>query len=183
MPKEYYHVNAFDPPGLQELNRILNAIASRVNYLSADGDDVSCAGKKFTNLDQAEDTTDALRWDQALLLLSVTNVSLAVDGDTDLYTVPSSNFCLLSHGFLVAGADAGTSDLSIGQDGAETDFVGVTNLDNVDAQYDACILMPVPSATPATLKVYPPGTVIQAQVANHNGGALNDLYLFGVLFS
>lgn len=118
----------------------------------------------------------------AITLLSATTVSLAADADTTLYTVPTGKRCILSHAILVAGADAGTSDISIGQNTAETDFVGVTNLDNVDAQYDACLLMPVPSATPATLKSYAAGTVIEARVANNNGGATNTLYLFGLLY-
>jgi len=120
--------------------------------------------------------------ENAITLLSSTTVSLAADGDTTIYTVPTGYRCILSHAILVAGADASTSDISIGQNGAETDFVGVTNLDNLNAQYDAMLLMPVPSATPATLKSYAAGTVIEAQVANNAGGATNTLYLFGVLY-
>jgi len=120
--------------------------------------------------------------ENAITLLSATTVSLAADGDTTIYTVPVGKRCILSHAILVAGADAGTSDISIGQNGAETDFVGVTNLDNLDAQYDAMLLAPVPSATPATNKSYAAGTVIEAKVANNNGGATNTLYLFGTLY-
>lgn len=120
--------------------------------------------------------------ENAITLLSATTVSLAANADTTIYTVPTGKRCILSHAILVAGADAGTSDISIGQNGAETDFVGVTNLDNVNAQYDACLLMPVPGATPATLKSYAAGTVIEARVANQAGGATNTLYLFGVLY-
>ena len=120
--------------------------------------------------------------EKAVKLLSTTTVALNADGDTALYTVPTGKRCILSHGILVAGADAGTSDISIGADGSETDFVGVTNLDNLDAQYDAMLLAPVPSATPATLKSYAAGTVIEAQVANFAGGATNTLFLFGTLY-
>ncbi len=115
-------------------------------------------------------------------LLSTTTVALNANGDTTIYTVPYGKRCVLSHAWLVAGADAGTSDISIGQDSAETDFVGVTNLDNLDAQYDAMLIAPVPSATPAKNKSYAGGTVIQAQVANQAGGATNTLYLFGFLY-
>lgn len=124
----------------------------------------------------------ALR-ENAITLLSVTTVSLAADGDTNIYKVPDDKRCILSHAIFVAGADAGASDISIGQNGAETDFVGVTNLDNVDAQYDACLLMPVPSATPAMLKSYGNNVTIQAQVSNNAGGADNTLYLFGILYN
>lgn len=120
--------------------------------------------------------------ENAVSLLSTTTVALNANGDTTLYTVPTGKRCILSHAVLVAGADAGTSDISIGQDSAETDFIGVTNLDNLDAQYDAMLLAPVPSATPATLKSYAAGTVIQAQVANQAGGASNTLYLYGMLY-
>ena len=115
-------------------------------------------------------------------LLSATTVALNADADTTIYTVPAGKRCILSHAILVAGADAGTSDISIGANGAETDFVGVTNLDNLDAQYDAVLLAPVPSATPAKLKSYAATTVIQAKVANQAGGATNTLYLFGTLY-
>ena len=118
----------------------------------------------------------------AATLLSATTVSLAADGDTNIYKVPDDKRCVLLFAILVAGADAGTSDISIGNNGTETDFIGVTNLDNLDAQYDAVLLAPVPSATPATLKSYAGGSTIQTQVANHAGGASNVLYLFGFLY-
>ena len=120
--------------------------------------------------------------EKSIALLSTTTVALNADADTTLYTVPTGKRCILSHAILVAGADASTSDISIGQNSAETDFVGVTNLDNLDAQYDAVLLAPVPSATPATLKSYAAGTVIEAQVSNQAGGATNTLYLFGTLY-
>jgi len=119
----------------------------------------------------------------ALTLLSATNVPLNADGQTNLYTVPPGKRCILSHALLVLGADAGTSDLSIGQSGTPTDFLPVQNLDNGDAQYDVLLLMPVPSATPAVAqKSYAAGTVIQADVSNNAGGATNTLYLFGLLY-
>lgn len=121
--------------------------------------------------------------ENAVTLLSTTTVPLNANGDTTLYVVPQGFRCVLDHAMLVAGADAGTSDISIGQDSAETDFVGVTNLDNLDAANDAMLLAPVPSATPATLKSYAASTVIQAQVANQAGGATNTLYLFGTLYA
>ena len=121
--------------------------------------------------------------ENAVSLLSTTTVSLAADGDTALYTVPTNKRCILSYALLVIGADAGTSDLSIGQNGAETDFLPVQNLDNLNAQYDVGFLCPVPSATPALpQKSYAAGTVIEAKVANHAGGATNPLFLYGLLY-
>jgi len=121
----------------------------------------------------------------SLALLSTTTVSLAADADTALYTVPSAVRCFLLFGYLVLGADAGTTDISIGQNGAETDFCGPSDLANINAQYDACFLMPVPIATPgsvALVKSYAAGTVIEAKVTNNAGGATNTLYLYGTLY-
>ena len=120
--------------------------------------------------------------ENALTLLSATTVSLAANGSTTIYTVPAGKRCILSHAILVAGADASTSDISIGITAAGIDFVGVTNLDNLDTQNDAMLLAPVPSATPATLKSYAAGAAIIALVANFAGGATNTLYLFGILY-
>jgi hypothetical protein len=76
-------------------------------------------------------------------LLSATTVALNSNADTTLYTVPTGKRCILSHAILVAGADAGaTTTISIGQDGAETDFIPAMLLSNLDAQYDAVILEP-----------------------------------------
>ena len=118
----------------------------------------------------------------ATTLLSATTVALNADADTDLYTVPPGKRCILSHAILVAGADASTTDISIGANGTETDFLPVNNLANLDAQYDTVILQPVPNLTPTKTKSYAAGTLIQAQVTNQAGGATNTLYLFGTLY-
>lgn len=118
-------------------------------------------------------------------LLSTTTVALNSNADTTLYTVPVGKTCILSHAILVAGADASTTDISIGQNGATTDFVGAIDLSNVDAANDACRLAPVPVAATASAakeEAYAAGTVIEATVTNQAGGATNTLYLFGTLF-
>jgi len=116
-------------------------------------------------------------------LLSATTVALNANADTTLYTVPTGKRCVLSHAILVAGADAGaTTTIAIGQDTAETDFIPANTLSNLDAQYDAVILKPIPNTTPLKNKSYAAGTVIQAQVGTQSGGATNTLYLFGVLY-
>jgi len=119
---------------------------------------------------------------QGEVLLSATTVSLAADADTTLYTVPAGYRCVLTKAVLVAGADAGTTTISIGQNTAETDFVTTSTLSNIDAQYDTAILMPIPSETPLKTKSYAAATVIQAKVASHAGGATNTLYLYGMLY-
>lgn len=121
--------------------------------------------------------------ENAITLLSATTIALNANADTTLYTVPSGKRCILSHAILVAGADAGaTTTVSIGADGAETDFIPANTLSNLDAAYDAVILMPVPNTTPTKTKSYAAGVAIQAQVANQSGGASNTLYLFGILY-
>lgn len=116
-------------------------------------------------------------------LLSSTTVSLGANADTVIYTVPVGKRCVLSHAILVAGADASTTDISIGANGTETDFIPATDLANVDAQYDACKLEPIMATTSVPkIESYAAGTVIDAQVTNQAGGATNTLYLFGFLY-
>jgi hypothetical protein len=114
--------------------------------------------------------------------LSATNLALDADGNTTIYTVPAGKTAVLTKAVLVVGADAGSSDITIGQAGALTDFLSTQQCDNLDAANDAGIFMPVPNATPAKIEAYAAGTVIKAVVANHAGGATNTLYLFGFLY-
>ncbi len=117
------------------------------------------------------------------MLLSATTLALNANADTTLYTVPAGKRCILSHAILVAGADAGaTTTISIGADGAEADFLAVNTLSNLDAQYDAVILMPIPGLIPAKTKSYAAAVVIQARVGAQSGGATNTIYLYGTLY-
>ena len=121
--------------------------------------------------------------EKACTLLSATTVSFGSDAETTIYTVPTGKRCILSHAIVVAGADAGgTTTLSIGQNGAETDFVPAHTLSNLDAQYDAAIMRPIYNTTPVILKSYAAGTLIQATVASQSGGATNTVYLYGTLY-
>lgn len=116
-------------------------------------------------------------------LLATTTVSFAANADTTLYTVPLGQRCILSHAIIVAGADAGaTTTLSIGQDGAETDFIPANTLSNLDAQYDAVKVQPIPNTTPLKNKSYAGGTVIQARIGTNSGGADNTVFLFGITY-
>lgn len=121
--------------------------------------------------------------EKGCMLLSSTTVSFAADGDTTLYTVPVGKRCVLSHAIVVAGADAGaTTDLSIGQAAAGTDFVDAITLSNLDAQYDAVIVEPIMADPPVQCKSYAASTVIEAKIASNSGGATNTIYLFGMLY-
>lgn len=115
-------------------------------------------------------------------LLSTTTVSLATDTQTTLYTVPVGKRCILSHAILVAGADAATTDIAIGQNGATTDFLTTTNLGLINAAYDAAILQPIPAANVLLSKSYAAATVIEINVTNQAGGATNTVYLYGTLY-
>ena len=118
----------------------------------------------------------------AVTLLSTTMVKLDADADTTLYTVPTGKVCILSHAVLVVGADASTSDISIGANGTETDFVVATDLQHLDAANDMGILQPIPAVELLKLEAYAAGTVIEAKVTNQAGGATNTLLLFGTLY-
>ena len=120
--------------------------------------------------------------EKACTLLSTTTVALNSNADTTIYTVPVGKRCILSHAVLVAGADAGVTTISIGADGTETDFIPNNILGNLDAQYDAVILKPIPNTTPLKNKSYAAGTAIQCTVASQAGGATNTMYLFGTLY-
>lgn len=121
--------------------------------------------------------------EKSIGLLSVTTVPFNANGQTTLYTVPAGKRCVPAMAAIVAGADAGaTTQMSIGQVGALTDFIPLQTLSNLDAQYDAVWVMPVPNTTPTKAKSYAAGTVIQADVQNQSGGATNYVYLFGFLY-
>jgi hypothetical protein len=116
-------------------------------------------------------------------LLSATTVAFNANADTTLYTVPAGKRCVLTQAVIVAGADAGaTTQVSIGQDTAETDWLAANTLSNLDAANDAVVVRPIPNTTPLKGKSYAAGTVIQAQVTNQSGGATNTIYLFGFLY-
>lgn len=118
----------------------------------------------------------------AVALLSTTTVSFGADGQTTLYTVPVGKRCVLFGALVVAAADCGTTTVTIGQVGALTDFLAAQTLGNLDAQYDAAWLIPVPNATPTKVESYAAGTVIQADVGAHAGAAGNTVYLYGMLY-
>lgn len=117
-------------------------------------------------------------------LLSTTVVPFNASGETELYTVPVGKRCILVCAIIVAGADAGTTQIIIGQDlsGSTDDFIPTNTLSNLDAQHDSVILQPIPDTTPLKIKSYAAGTVIISTVSNHAGGASNSLYLYGILY-
>lgn len=115
-------------------------------------------------------------------LLSITTVDLNANGATVIYTVPSGLTCILTKAILKVGANANSTDFTIGSAASAADFLGTQQCDNLDADGDVGIFMPVPNATAVLGKAYAAGTVINITVANKAGGATNTLYLFGILF-
>lgn len=122
--------------------------------------------------------------EKTLALLSVTDIAdLSSVAETTFYTVPAGKTCILSEAWLKAAGDVGGSlDFTIGQDTAETDFVGTTAGDNLDAANDCILVKPVPSATPTTQKAYPAGTVLKFKVTAGGNAVAGVLYAFGFLF-
>lgn len=116
-------------------------------------------------------------------LLSVTAIAdLSSAVETTIYTVPVGKTLILTKALLKVAGDVGASGAcTIGQDGAETDFVGTTNQDNLDAAGDVILIAPVPSATPATLKEYAAGTVIKYDQSVAGNAVAGTLYLYGTL--
>ncbi len=117
-------------------------------------------------------------------LLSATTIALDGDGDTTLYTVPVGKRLILSHAILVAGGDAGaTTTITIGKSGTTTDFLASNIVSNLDAQYDAVVLKPIPNTTPLKSKSYVAGSVITATIGSQSGTAVDStLYLYGTLY-
>ena len=117
-------------------------------------------------------------------LLSTTAIAnLSSETQTTLYTVPISFTLILTKAYLVVDeGDVGNLlVVTIGQNGAVTDFVGTTNGDNLDAAEDCILMAPVPSATPAKLKRYAAGTVIEFDVATAGNAVTGEVLLFGIL--
>lgn len=120
--------------------------------------------------------------ENGITLLSSTTVPLDGTADTDIYTVPVGHRCILAYAELEVGANAVSTDISIGATANGIDFLGTHQCDNADADGDVIVLAPVPQATPLTMKSYAAGTVIVAKVTNPAGGASNTLSLFGFLY-
>lgn len=116
-----------------------------------------------------------------LVKVSTTTVALNATGQTTLYTVPTDMVFVPVMAVLRADASANTSVVTFGRVGALGDFLGAQTLSNVNADGDMAIMMPVPNATPVTLKTYAAAVIFQIDVTTGNGGAVNYVDLFGYL--
>lgn len=114
-------------------------------------------------------------------LLGIATVDHSATGQTTLCTCPSGFRMIIDHVKIEAAGDEGTTDITLGQSGALTDFMGTTQLDNLDAQYDVVKLQPVQADPPAKQKSYAAGTAFQVDVAVANGNAGNTYFVYGTL--
>jgi len=121
--------------------------------------------------------------ENAITRLSTTAVAdLSSETQTTLYTVPVGYKLCLTEAWLEVAGDAGAAlVVTIGRSTALTDFVGTTNGDNLDADEDIILMKPVPSATPATNKLYAASVIIQIDVATAGNAVAGVVYLFGFL--
>ena len=149
-----------------------------VAVTAVDADDIAftpAGGISATEVQAAIEEVDA----ETLRRVSSTTVALDVTGQTTLYTVPAGKIFIPVMAVLRADASANTSAVTLGRVGALTDFLDTITLSNVTAAGDMCIMMPVPNATPVTLKTYAAAVVFQIDVTTGNGGATNYVDLFG----
>ena len=120
--------------------------------------------------------------EKAITLLGSATVSFTGTGQTTLFTVPTGKRCVLHSVIVVASADASAPTITIGKSSALTDFLGTQTLSNLDAQYDAVILQPVPNSTPVKIKSYAAADIIQVDVTGTGTGTTHTFYVFGFLY-
>ena len=122
--------------------------------------------------------------ENAITLLSETNVDLSSATQTTIYTVPVGKRLVITEAVFVFDSSPNSSTITLGQSGALTDFLPTQTLSNPTAQYDAVVMRHIDGTpnTPDVLKSYAAGTTIQVDVTAANGGATNTFYLFGFLY-
>ena len=120
--------------------------------------------------------------EKCIALLSKTAIAdLSSEVETTIYTVPVGKTCILTEAWIKVAGDVGANLVAtIGQDGAETDWMTI-NGDNLDADLDCTIIKPVASATPPTLKEYVASELIKFDVATAGNAEAATVYLFGFI--
>ncbi len=101
----------------------------------------------------------------------------------NLYLVPTGFRFLWDHTKIEAAGDETNTDITLGQVGALTDFIGTTQLNNLDTQYDEIKVQPIQADPPVKQKSYAAGTQLQVDVVVANGNANNTYLVFGTLKS
>jgi len=116
-----------------------------------------------------------------IALLAIVTVDHSVAAQTTLLTGPSGFQFAIDHLKIKAAGDEGETDITLGQVGALTDFIGTTQLDNLDAENDMVKIQPIQADPPVKQKWYSAGTVFQVDVTAANGNAGNTYLVFGTL--
>ena len=116
-------------------------------------------------------------------LLSITAIAdMSAVAETTLYTVPAGKTLIITKVKVRINADLGAScTVTVGQDGAETDFVGTQTLSNLDAQFDVVTLAPIQNATPVKEKEYVAAELIKFAVTAGGNAIASTVYLYGTL--
>ena len=103
-------------------------------------------------------------------LASVSAVDLNTASDTDLYVIPAGKKCVVH--FVVIrelSANATNAVVTLGENGAMTDFLGNQTLSNLNAAGSAGILMPIPNATTVEIQEYSAGETFCIDVTTQAG--------------
>jgi len=113
--------------------------------------------------------------------VSTTTVAFNATGQTTLYTVPTGKIFIPAMAIIRAGADAVLTDVTFGRSTALTDWLGTTQLDNLDAAGDQVKVEVSNANPPIKSKTYAAAVVFQVDVTVAQGGATNHIDLFGYL--
>ena len=124
---------------------------------------------------------------EGVSLVAVVTVDHSGAAQTTVHTVPYSKnggtiYFDWDHVKIIAAGDEAQTDITLGQVGALTDFMGTTQLDNLDAQWDKVTVRPIQADPPVTQKMYPSGTVLQVDVTAANGNAGNIYLIYGTYY-
>lgn len=121
--------------------------------------------------------------ENALTKVSSTTVDFSAVAATTLYTVPAGKLFVPVLAIIRAGADAVATDVTFGRSTAKTDWLGTTQLDNLDADGDQVKVEQTNANPPNKSKTYAAGVLFQCDVIVAQGGASNKIDLFGYLIS
>ena len=116
-----------------------------------------------------------------ICLLAIVTVDHSAAAQTTLFTGPSGFRFMIDQVKIEAAGDEAETDITLGQVGALTDFIGTTQLNNLDAQYDVAKVQPIQADPPVKQKSYAAGTVFQVNVTAANGNAGNTYLVYGTL--
>lgn len=117
------------------------------------------------------------------LLGSVDSVDLNSVAENTIYTVPTGKKCVLDHVRIRnISATCSSAQVTVGKDGAETDFLNTQTLSALNAGASTGILRPVPNATTVKGIEYVAGDVIIFDVSVAAGSSCTaTVELFGTL--